>query len=98
MPAPTEEESAEMLAETFSADDADLSLLPDSGVFSDAGADAAAADEPGPFDADGPFGAEDHWDALGSGSGDADGADHGEDFHAQDDSYDAWDPLFGGDV
>ncbi|WP_189241855.1 hypothetical protein [Planobispora rosea] len=99
-----------MLAQTFSSDDADLSLLPDSDVFSGAGPDSSSYDEPGPFDADGPFGTEDHtgdhtgdhagdrWDALGSDPGDPGDAGHHEDLHAADDAHGTWDPLFGGDV
>ncbi|GIH94737.1 hypothetical protein Psi01_53670 [Planobispora siamensis] len=90
VPAPTEEESADMFAQTFSSDEADLSLLPDqdalSGEHAPDSSDAPADDASGPFDvdgpsgqddagADGPFGTEDAWQDPDPGDP---GSDHGD--------------------
>ncbi|GAA3447378.1 hypothetical protein [Planomonospora venezuelensis] len=112
VPGPTEEETGDMFAQTFSADEADLSLLPDEDVLSgDSAPDAQdPAGEPGPFGEDGSFGGEDRGDAQDAGhedaghedygdhSGDQDG-DHGEDPYTPDDDHGGWDdPIFGGGV
>ncbi|MBG0832940.1 hypothetical protein HS041_35145 [Planomonospora sp. ID67723] len=83
-----------MFAQTFSSDEADLSLLPGQDVFS--GEPAPDAGEPGPFGEDGPFGEGSPWEVRDAGHEDY--ADHGDDPYSPDDAHDGWDPVFGGDV
>ncbi|GAT68596.1 hypothetical protein PS9374_04261 [Planomonospora sphaerica] len=97
VPGPTEEESLDMFAQTFSSAEADLSLLPGPDVFGPGGGDG----DPAPDDAgSGPFGAtgpeDDPWDLSGADDPGGHHPDDGHDLH--DDSHDGWDPLFGGDV
>ncbi|WP_449066489.1 hypothetical protein [Planomonospora algeriensis] len=95
----TEEESLDMFAQTFSAEEPDLSLLPEPDVFEPGDADG----DPVPDAAgSGPFGAagaqDDPWDLSGADDPGGHHPDDGHDLQDGHDSHDGWDPLFGGDV
>ncbi|WP_344863249.1 hypothetical protein [Planomonospora alba] len=90
-----------MFARTFSAEDADLSLLPEPDAFDHVPEDGPAPDDAGsgPFGADGTDGAQDPWESSGADGDpytpDGDHGDHGD--HGGHDDHEDWD-VFGGDV